>query len=232
MLFDSIITLNYFYGYNNTAVMRGTGMDLFPLEFDTKGRLILHPRLEGYYPRFRFVGATMSRDLTFLRHPVLGGVSPVMRLETFYAFDSTFATTTNTFEKSDEFRWALGLDWKVKIDLLNPKHYFSISPQFFHQKIRDYPHGYAYQNFEDDNYTGTLMMMTNYAHGKIIPSFFLIRDFTNRASMCRAQLTYDRTHEWHYTVGALWFNGKEPGKGFDVFENKDYIYFKIAYKWG
>jgi len=228
---DAFITLNYFDGLDNDPVLKmaaappGIGMA-------SDGMMIIHPKMEGYYPDFRVAGATFSRGITPLRASFLGDVAPVLRLEAFYGFDNTFATSLNTFEKSDEFRWAIGIDWKVKIPWLNPRAYFSISPQFYHRKILDYPSGYEFSNLEDDNYMTTLMINTSYFHNKLVPLFFWMSDLTNDADMYKLQLTYDYSNVWHYTLGALILNGEEPGKSFHVFENKDYLYFKISYKWG
>ena len=227
---DAFITLNYFYGIDDSPV---TKMAAAPpsMGMASDGKPIIHANMEGYYPRFRFAGATFSRDITSLRASFLGGVAPVVRMEGFYGFDNTFATSLNTFEKSDELRWALGVDWKVKIPFLNPMAYFMVSPQFYHRKIMDYPTGYSFANLQEDNYMTSLMMNTTYFHNKIVPMFFWLHDVNNHADMYKLQLTYDYSSEWHYTVGALFLNGQEPGNGFQIFENKDYIYFKISYKW-
>ena len=78
----------------------------------------------------------------------------------------------------------------------------------------------------------TLMINTSYFHNKLTPSFFWMHDVDNHADMYKLQLTYDYSDVWRYTLGALILNGEEPGNGFHVFEDKDYIYFKISYKWG
>jgi hypothetical protein len=84
---------------------------------------------------------------------------------------------------------------------------------------------------EDDNYLASLMISTSYYLNKISPSFFWLRDVNNRANLFKYQVVYDHTDYWRYTIGALFLNGVETTKGFDVFENKDYIYFKISYRW-
>jgi len=228
---DALITLNYFNGLDNDPV---TKMAAAPPDISvaSDGTLIVHPKMEGYYSDFRFAGATFSRDITPLKASFLGGVAPVLRLEAFYGFDTTFSTSLNTYEKSDELRWAIGIDWKVKIPFLNPRTYFNISPQFYQRKILDYPSGYEFSNLEDDNNMTTLMINTSYLHNKLVPSFFWMHDITNEADMYKLQLVYDYSYKWHYTLGALILNGEKPGKGFHIFENKDQVYFKISYKWG
>jgi hypothetical protein len=229
---DAFITLNYFYGRDNSPVTQMDTSATPTLEMAPDDRWILHSKMKGRYPLLRFIGATISRDLTFMRSSILGNVAPVVLLETFYAFDNTFATSLNTFKELDEFRWAIGVDWKVRIDLLNPRTFFSIMPQFYHRKILDYPHDYEITNLEDDNYQYSMMVSTSYFHNKLAPSIFWAHDLNNKADMFRLQLAYDRSHNWHFILGAVLLDGREKNKGFDVFENKDYIYFKVSYKWG
>ena len=231
ILYDSIITLNYFDGLENDYVTRPVP-SLPGMERASDGKLIIHPEVEGYYPDFRFVGATLSRDLQSIRTSLFGDVAPVLRIEALYAFESTFATSQGTLKKHDEFRWALGIDWKIKIRLLNPRAYFTISPQVFHRKIKNYPSRYELQNLEDDNYMTSLMLRTSYFNGKLVPSFFWSQDITNEADMYRYQIDYQYTHNWQFTLGALFLGGSEKGKGVQVFENKDQIYFSVSYRWG
>lgn len=229
IVYESIVTLNYFYGLDKDPVTRNVAPPLVTLASD--GRLILHPLLEGDFPLFRFIGATLSRDIPPLKASFLGGVSPVVRLETFYAFKNTFATSINTFYKSDEFRWAVGVDWKINIPFLNPSAYFSVSPQFFLTRIIDYPSRYSLLSLEKNNYEATLLIKTSYFNGKLVPSFFWLRDITNRADFFKLELMYDYTHNWRFTLGALLFHGDGKGESFEVFENKNQVYFKITYRW-
>lgn len=230
VVYESLVTLNYFYGRDNDPVTRSVGSPLVTLASD--GRLIIHPFLEGKFPLFRFIGATLSRDITPLKTSFLGGVSPVVRIETFYAFKNTFASTINTFDKSDEFRWAIGIDWKIKIPFLNPRAYFSISPQFFQRRIIDFPSGHDLVDLEKDNYQATLLIKTSYFNAKLVPSFFWLRDITTRSDFFKLELMYDYTHNWRFTIGSLLFRGEERGEGFEVFDNKNQVYFKITYRWG
>ncbi len=231
ILWDSIITLNYFDGLDNDCLAKPLP-SLPVMERSYDGRLVIHPRVEGYYPDLRFIGATFSRDLQSIRSSLFGNVAPVLRFEGLYAFESTFATSTGEFKKHDEFRWALGIDWKIKIRLLNPRAYFVLSPQVFHRKIKNYPSAYELQNVKDDNYTTSLMLRTSYFNGKLVPSFFWLQDITNESGFCRYQIDYQYTYNWQFTLGALFLGGDKRGRGFQVFENKDQIYCSISYRWG
>lgn len=231
---DAIITLNYFYGRNlDPVTLFAPIKSLVTLASD--GRLIIHPFFDDKYARLHFVGATFSRDITSLKASFLGGVAPVLRLETLYAFQNTFATTlTNQLVKSNEFRGAVGIDWKVKIPLLNPRAYFFISPQFYYRRIVDYPGAEISfpEPLKKNNYQTTLLINTTYFHNKLTPSFFWMHDVDSKSDFIRLQLVYDYSDKWHFTLGGLLLSGDKRGQGFELFDNKDQIYLKISYKWG
>ncbi|MHB8766372.1 MAG: DUF1302 family protein, partial [Deferrisomatales bacterium] len=152
---DKIVTLNYFNGIDNDPVRVLSGPPGVELAFD--GVPILHLPVTGKYHRFRTAGATFTGDFPGLSSSLLGGVAPVLRLEGFYGFNNTFAT--QGFVKAveqDEVRYAVGVDWKIKVSFLNPRAYFFLSPQFYHQKILDYPTDVTLSDaagrLEDDNY--------------------------------------------------------------------------------
>jgi len=227
---DTLITLNYFYGLDNSPVTKNVARPPV-ISIASDGKLIIHPFVEGKYPLFRFVGGTLSRDITPLKASFLGGVSPVVRFEALYAFSSTFASNINNFYKSDEFRWAIGVDWKVKIPFLNARSYFTVSPQFYHRAVLDYP-SYGLSSVEKNNYMATLMVKTAYLNAKLAPSFFWLRDITNQANFFKVEMLYDYTSNWRFTLGTLLLDGNRTGKGFEVFDHKDQVYFKITYRWG
>jgi hypothetical protein len=240
-------TLNYFYGRENDPVLVSPLAPSVSVASD--GKLLIHPTFIGKFPRLHYTGATVSREIP-VSVGFLGGVSPVMRLEGLYAFDSTFSTTLNTLEKHDEIRCAIGLDWKVKIPLLNPTSYFNIGPQFYYRKVLNYPDRSEYFLYpasyppndsavnRSDNFLTTLFLSTSYLHNKLSPSFFWMHDINNNANMYRLQLTYDYSDHWHFTLGALLLDGNknftdnDRAKGFGVFQNKDFFFFKVGYKWG
>jgi hypothetical protein len=231
-IWDARISLNGYYGRSLDYVSRATGAAVASTSrYDN--RLILSPFYEGYYPYFKFVGATFTKDITPLRASFLGGVSPVLRLETFYAFNSTFVNSSSEYVKHDEFRGATGMDWKVKVPLLNEKSYFSISPQIYLQKIMNYPserYALSGSGLYENNWTTTLTLSTSYFHTKLQPSFFWSRDWTNQSGFCRYQLIWEHSNTWKYTLGALVVAGDKVGQGYEPLEHKDHVYFNVAYK--
>jgi len=227
MIQDTMMTLMYFKGIANSPVKIATGART---ETAYDGRMIIHPQYNGYYPDFSYVGFTMTRDFQSLYASSLGGVAPTVRLETLYAFDSSFETSLNTIEKYNEFRWALGIDWKVNIPLLNPRAYFTISPQYMQQYVLDYPNNHTLSGLKDRNDTLTLMISTSYMHNKLQPTFFWMRDTTNEADYFLFKIAYEPDHKWIYTVGTNLFTGSNAGAGFEPFDQKDQIFCTLSYR--
>jgi hypothetical protein len=198
--------------------------------------LVLHPSVEGFYPRLRFVGTTLTKDIDPLQATAIGGVAPVFRLEAFYAFDNTFTRNLdNSFVRHDEVRWAVGVDWKLKLDLLNPLAFFTISPQFYQRTILGYQNdttltGTGGQQLRPDNYQASLLVATRYLSGKLQPSFFWLRDISERADFFRLQVVYDWSDQWRGAVGCLLFNGEKKGRSFETFSHKDQVYVTVSYR--
>ena len=234
---DFIVTLNYYYAPDHSPILKSTPNQPIPPSVAEDGRLVIHPSEFGRYPLFRYVGVTASRDIPFLKATPLGGVAPVFRFETLYAFNEIFLSPQNTFEKSDELRMGLGIDWKIKVPLLNPKAYFSISPQVIYRRLTDLPGGNAQYTdtgtnlLKRNNYQGTLFLSTTYFNAKLTPSIFFWRDFTGKADFWRFQVTYDWSSNWRGTVGAIFLDGRRENVSFEVFDQKDYFFLKLTYKW-
>lgn len=237
-IFDSIINLNYFYGRDNDPILKNLPLPptMEPTPFD--GRMVLHPKQGGFYPRFRMVGFTLTRDLEKLYIKGLGGVSPVLHFEGFYGADNTFSTTLppglDDFETHDEIRSAIGFDWKIKVNWLNPRAYITIMPQFYYRHIMDYPSGYGLMTtpgpVKENNYQSFLRIATTYFHNKLEPSVVWIEDYTLEGGFIRPQLLYEYSDKWNFTLGAIFIYGDEPGVGLTALENKDHIYLTVSYK--
>jgi Protein of unknown function (DUF1302) len=237
---DSLISFNYFYGRDNSPITKYTnlaapfnGVSLSPHD----DRVILLSDMDGYYPLFRMAGMTFTRDFENLNISALGGVSPVLRLEAFYGFSNTFTAIMGlpaAFEQHDEIRYAIGVDWKVKVNWLNPRAYFMISPQFYHRKIRDYPAAYTLNSTTGavfaDNYTTSLVMNTSYFHNKLAPTIVWVSDRSNHADMYIPQVKYEYSDKWNFTLGAVFLNGQVAAAGFQPLENKDHMFLTISYK--
>ena len=53
---------------------------------------------------------------------------------------------------------------------------------------------------------------------------------TLNGNMFKPQLTYDYSDKWHYTIGALFLDGKVPQKGFEPLKNKDQVFATVKYR--
>ena len=241
MIKGSLLSLHYFYGIDNDAVIRLNGAPV-PEISDWDRSLILHLPVAGYYPRFKMAGLTFTKDFENLYIDALGGVAPTLRLETFYSFNKTFSVAPDAvglpldFDKFDELRWGVGIDWKVKINWLNPRANIMISPQFFQRRIQDYPdaatlvEGADGHNVWETMNSHSLILQTSYFHNKLTPTAVWIHEHTNKANFLKFQLLYEHSHVWNYTLGVLSFQGYFPGNSYHAFRNKDQIYFTISYR--
>ncbi|OPY76809.1 MAG: hypothetical protein A4E65_03062 [Syntrophorhabdus sp. PtaU1.Bin153] len=236
---DARVTLNGYYGRDHDVARKALPLPPTIGISPYDNRLLIGPAYEAYYPIFKFVGATVGKDLDFLRSGALGGVSPVLRFEGMYAFNSTFSSNNSQpipdFFVTDEIRYMVGADWKIKVNALNPLAYFTISGQFYHQHLMNYPSvGHVGNYITDivykDNYTTTLMVSTTYLHNKLQPSIFWLRNWSNRSEFVRPQISYEYSDTWKYTLGGIVFIGEKEGQGFEPFNNKDQVYFTVSYK--
>jgi hypothetical protein len=235
---DFIVSLNYFYGLDNSPVFKFTGDPGVSVASD--GKLLLHFPIDTEFKRLQFAGLTASRDIPFLASSALGGVAPIFRFEGFYAFGTTFETNAvpDEWKKSDEIRAGLGIDWKIKVPFINPKANIFISPQVYYRRIMDIKLDPgvdawtdAQQNFiEKNNWNTSLYINTPYLNAKLIPSFFWLHDFVWDSNFYRAQVTYDWSSSWRLTAGYVWLDGNKPNYGFEPFANKDYAFMKLSYK--
>ena len=171
---DFIVSLNYYYGsYHSPIYILKPGLPPI-INTASDGTPLFHFQQNGKFPIFRYVGLAATRDIPFLKATPLGGVAPVFRFETFYAFGSTFTEFPNnvSFVKSDELRMGLGFDWKIKINALNPKAYFAISPEVIYRRLINFdPNaaGGGYQYLDElanalkrNNYMATIAISTTY----------------------------------------------------------------------
>jgi hypothetical protein len=233
---DTIVTLNYFYGLDNSPATRF--QPKAPnVTVASDGKLLLHFPIDAEYKRFHFAGLTASRDLPFLNFSALGGVAPILRFEGFYAFKTTFESNHafDSYEKSDELRAGLGIDWKIKMPLLNPKANVFISPQVYYRRLMNISPGEewtdAQQNYvQRNNFQTSLFLNTMYLNAKLVPSVFWLHDWAWDSNFWRLQVAYDYSSAWRGTVGAVLLDGNKQNFGFEPFEYKDYVFFKLSYK--
>ncbi|MBT8342455.1 MAG: hypothetical protein HKP58_14485 [Desulfatitalea sp.] len=233
-----MMTLNAFYGYANdpVTILDGLATMASPPSF-VDGKTVIHPVMDGYYPLQRFVGFTYFTEILPLRFSFAGGVAPAVTFELRYDFENTyaFANPADPFglmymeDTSDAVSAILNVDYKVKIALLNPKAYFQFVGQLNYDQIMDSFVRSQQLNFRGypANYTTSLQVMTTYLHGKLMPLFTWQRDLYAQTDMFGGSLDYSPNSRWTYSVALQTFRNMDG-----PFEYKDYVYFKIKYKWG
>ena len=249
-MFGAVTTLNFFYGRQNLPNLEAVPPFLAPVPphiFASDGNLLLHPFDYGQYTPFRFVGATVAKEIVPLKASFLGNVAPTVYFECLYAFKDTFTWVSplnpfaNRFGTSDDLRTGIEVAWKAKIPALNEISYFAFTGEFFYRRVMNPPsmnvNGETILDvwnspLRQNNCQSFLSVNTSYFHNKLTPTVSWIHDFNTNSNYFIPSLVYDMDIHWHFTLGAQIFNGAKSGEGFQVFDNKDQIYFKIAYKWG
>ncbi|MBT8340460.1 MAG: DUF1302 domain-containing protein, partial [Desulfatitalea sp.] len=237
-MLNTITTLNFFHGYENTPVTIPTFPYVGMPGLGSDGSMIIPLYLAGEYPELTFGGVTVSKELIPLKASFLGNVAPTVYLEALYAFDSTFAFSDpanpfgGEFGKSDDLRTGLEIDWKIKIPALNPRTYFTIAGIFWWRRIMDYPSAQDIQALKEDNCSSLLMISTSYLHNKLSPAVNWQHDYNSDSDFFLAQIMYDLDYQWQFTLGAQYWTGKKEGAGQQLFDNKNQIFFKIDYRWG
>ncbi len=250
MIKGSILTLNGFYGLENSpqllfadpmfvldpGLLGALGVPALGTASD--GTSIVYPIYRGHHPIQKSVGVTWTGDLPIVIS-ALGGVNPLLRLEVRYQFDKVFADADQMrYIESDYLDTGIGIDWKVKWNLLNERAYFSVMPQFFYSRIMDFPDDTLLNDTDDgflpdqDYYTVTLVLSTSYLNGKLIPQVAAGYLFNNEASLILPSITYLMSNSWHYTIEAAFFGGNIPNVPLWLFRKNDYIAFKVKYNWG
>ena len=213
-------------------------------QLDCEGKGIVHPATVLVYPRQKFVGATLTTELPFLGWTAVGGAAPVLRSEIKYEFDKKFneagtvpVPTPDGFIESDVLDVGLGLDWKFKVNPINRKAYLSTSTQVFYKHITDYPDyptvaGTPAKIFDipDANtFQVSTYIQTAYFNAKLVPSVACLYDIDNEALLLLPGISYSYSTRLSFSTQYAYMHGAIPGRSLDVFENKDYITFKVRH---
>lgn len=224
-------SLNGFYGRDNSPVTRYVPpYELYSAAYD--GRTILGLVEEGFYPRQKFVGVSLNKEISAIQITALGGVAPVMRLESMYEIDAVLTDANMEFVESDRFSAGVGFDWKFKLRFIPQRAFFELVPQFIYQKYLDYPDvGVKDNAHEEDRWETAVFLSTKYMNARLHPYVVYVYEHEFDSNFWILKLTYTWNQNWETTLGATILDGKEnEANGLDAFENKDQITFKIRYQ--
>lgn len=225
------ISLSGFYGRENSPVTRYIPpYETYSTAFD--GRPVLHLHEEGFYPRQKFVGLSLNKEFSGLGIQSLGGVTPILRLESMYEFDSVLTDANLEYVESDRYSIGVACDWKFKFRFLPQRAFFELSTQYIYQKYTDYPDVGVKDNArEEDRWEGLVYLSTKYFNARLHPYLIYVYEHEFDSDLWILKCTYTWNEKWETTIGATIMNGNESeANGLDAFQNKDQISFKIRYQ--
>jgi len=216
-------------------------------EYDDDGNGIGNYLLTGEYPRQKFVGASLSTELSPLKISAIGGTAPLLRLESRYDIDKTFVDDNfandyldyyytwyapdfsllgDPFVESDYWVNGISLEQKVKLPWLQ-KAYFFLSFEYTQSKVMDYDSDWSFKE-QSESYLGYIS--TSYFSGKFAPELYWQRvvdapGVDGTADLYWPGVYYYWSSSLNFYVGA----GLFEGEGADPITNKDYAVFKVNY---
>ncbi len=215
-IFETYIQVMYFNGIQNNPVV--TEVDAW------------FTSTKAGYRDEEFIGMSLSRELPFSLS-ALGGVKPVLRLETAYFFDSTigFYYIPDYFMSliKDKWLWGVGLDWKIDIPLLNPRADITVYPEVVQELVLDT------NTAEVDAVSGAqkttswnLTLETLYLHDKLKASLFIQYESEYNTRQINPAIEYSPDENWTYRLGVRWFDGTKD----ITWNHKDHIYASVSYQ--
>jgi hypothetical protein len=146
--------------------------------------------------------------------------------------------------KHDAIYGGFAIDWKFKWNLLNPRRYFSLMPQFSMRHVRDYPSdGFLTtaggSTVSENWYTLFAMLRTQYMHDKLTPTIVWQRDIwqdmerkvsgSADASLWLFSLAYEPNHIWSFKTRYTLMSG-DGGDKYRGTETYDNISFTVQYQ--
>jgi len=217
----------------------------------------LRSYFDGIFGRKKIIGLTLNKEVGFLRYQ---DISPVMRFEGLYQFDKLFNSDgdhwgelawlkTDGVVEKDQIRYMIGLDWPIRIPILNSRESFFTSTQFLQYIIPDYDkklfHAPYYFGAVDtstnitvrDPYEipsvqnfFTFSVSTGYDNGRFKPSVLFAQDFKADCYFIHAKINLDYSMHWRQQVGVQIYGGDNRFHSFGMYDNNDQVYFRFIYQ--
>jgi len=213
---DTLITLNYWQGFNSDSVLAFRGLSVDPAAV---GPLPIALNFDREYKRIKVAGFTLSRELFGVGKMTCQVANPVLRVEALYSFDQTFNTrlvappfTFFPTTEKDQIRYMIGFDWAMNFRLINPRKSTFVSGQFFHIRTLDYDGGanapvqlapYDWR-WPKNQFYATLLLRTEYKNEQIVPSILAVHDFHSQAAWIKSKLYFRIGDHWRPEIGYLW----------------------------
>jgi hypothetical protein len=215
------LKMGYFYGIANSPVTLADHSAPPRITIASDGLPVIHAAMNGFYPLDRFVNFAYFRDLSFL-----GKFGKALALdhsagEALYRFNNTYSGE-ETFEHSDELRWAAMVAQKFSLPFLNKHDFIFAANQLSNTKV------FA-RDIHADNYSYLFTVGTKYFNGQLEPAFVWIHTLGgDGGTIVRYQVRYYPTVKWTFTLSAMTFSGGVMR----IFDNKNLITLKAQYKFG
>ena len=153
-----------------------------------------------------------------------------------YNLLTTGQFTGEDIERVNEFKYMLGFDWPVRIGLINPQKNIFISGQFFHIYLSEGGNDsfqvgpYAKWEVEKNTYLASLLFSTSYLNDKVKPQILFVKEFSYNTWWTKPKIKFEIGDHWRPEIGAIIVEGKNRFAGFGQWEDRDEIYFKLAYQ--
>ncbi len=188
------------------------------------------------YPRKHILGASLNYDLGELvvAPGLLGGTSPVMRIEATYTLrhpfnsaqrlknpipladvlgfpDVTAAVVPRFVQRNDFLQYMVGFDWPLRFAALNPRSQFFHSFQVFHFKPIGADDRLALQPYKrftvrENQVFLTYLVFTEYWHRRILPQFLGGFDVNALSWFTKSKVSHELGDHWRVEWGILYFN--------------------------
>ncbi|NNK01540.1 MAG: hypothetical protein HKP58_14120 [Desulfatitalea sp.] len=234
-----LASLNFLYGRDINPLYTATP-GVPPIFYEVDGTRLVHLTYDAFFHIRKMIGGMYSRELGFI--PRIGGISsPIFRLEWAYFWDSTFANLAGQLETHDDRRIAASLDFALPIRWLNPRQTFKINAQYYLRNISDMEGGWenrivgtegAGPFIQKYNQFSAFTVSTNYWASRLTPSLAWTHDWSNESYFVKPSIKYTPNAKWAYTLAAGFFGGNMLSRGLQIYSHKDFVSFKVQYKWG
>ncbi|MBT8342374.1 MAG: hypothetical protein KJP07_20415, partial [Desulfatitalea sp.] len=197
---------------------------------------LFHPNQAAFFPIRKMVGGMYARELGFV--PRIAGItSPFLRFEWAYMWDSTFSNLAGTqFENHDDLRAAVSMEFGIPIRWLNPDQLFKLTGQYYVRHITDIDPGEDKRISSTEgpvqkyNHMTSVSVNTNFWASRIVPTLAWNHDWTNRGYILKPIVSYAYSNHWMFTLSGTLFGGRKQGQSYEVYDHKDFVSFKVQYK--
>jgi hypothetical protein len=138
------------------------------------------------------------------------------------------------YTKKDVFAYMIGFDRPTFITALNRDRTFFVSGQFYQKYIINAADkmktGLGREGYSKQQTMVTLLINTEYFDGRITPEVLGAYDFSAKAGLTRATITYSPTYRASIALGGIWLYAREnTASMIGPFQRDDEIFLHLKY---